>query len=105
MGVNPDTIYAGTSCCGGCTNKETGWMTKNFISCENATTTWPKMFTDNCVHKQSWYKPTKYCQLACWQGGSGYAGDNCSAGAYVEQRVCGHLGERVRHSVAAANCA
>jgi cullin-associated NEDD8-dissociated protein 1 len=102
--ANPDTAVAGISCCGGCTNDVYNWMTNNDHTCEGASESWPEMYTTKCNQNPNW-QTSKYCQYSCWQHGVGYDGDNCSAGLYHEERICGYPQERVRFARAKDACA
>jgi len=64
----------------------------------------PNMFTSKCKFNDGWVR-SKFCQLACWQNGVGYDGDDCSVGYYQEKKVCSHTAERVSFATAQANCA
>merc|ERR1719428_2834417 len=69
---NPDQHHGGQSCCGGCTNKPSGSMTKKGRTCWD-----PLDWSDNLWTKcrtDSQYKKHKFCQLACWLNSSGYDG-------------------------------
>lgn len=101
---NPDTLVAGTSCCAGCTDIPDSVMRQNNFTCASANVTYPKMYNQRCKTCPIWSE-SKFCQLSCWRGGVGYAGDNCSAGLYRETVLCGQQGQRVRYPTAAALCA
>ena len=79
-------------------------MRNRGYTCENAETTYPNMFTSRC-NNSDWWSNSKYCQLACWQKGVGYEGDDCSFGPWHAERVCNYNWERVRLSTAEAVCA
>jgi cullin-associated NEDD8-dissociated protein 1 len=98
--AHPDTLAAGTSCCDGCTNEATTWMDDNNYTCEEP---YSWMFETGCRHQEHWAS-NKYCQLACWENGAGYDGDNCSAGSFISERACGYFQEKVRFSTASAIC-
>jgi len=99
--LNPRTLGAGTSCCGGCSNSATRSMKRKKNTCEIADAEWLKQ---RCNLRSSW-RQSKYCQLACWQNDVGYTGDNCSAGAFREEQICRFPGERLAFADAEALCA
>eukprot|EP00930_Biecheleria_cincta_P023948 TRINITY_DN17215_c0_g1_i1.p1 TRINITY_DN17215_c0_g1~~TRINITY_DN17215_c0_g1_i1.p1 ORF type:complete len:1489 (-),score=232.87 TRINITY_DN17215_c0_g1_i1:2869-7335(-) len=85
--ANPNARVAGISCCDGCKNRTYRWMQDEGYTCENANVTWPDMYVRRC-NKDTWWRNEKWCQLACWQAGVGYDGDDCSMGAWKAARVC-----------------
>eukprot|EP00933_Yihiella_yeosuensis_P021713 TRINITY_DN1715_c0_g1_i2.p1 TRINITY_DN1715_c0_g1~~TRINITY_DN1715_c0_g1_i2.p1 ORF type:complete len:1866 (-),score=308.01 TRINITY_DN1715_c0_g1_i2:397-5517(-) len=99
--------YAGTSCCGGCRNVATGNMKKRFRSCENATVTWPSMFTNYCKFNENW-RVKKFCQKACYDNGVGYDGDDhpnlCPNGDYRALHICAYPMETVKLATAEQQC-
>eukprot|EP00931_Biecheleriopsis_adriatica_P067095 TRINITY_DN4129_c0_g1_i1.p1 TRINITY_DN4129_c0_g1~~TRINITY_DN4129_c0_g1_i1.p1 ORF type:complete len:1919 (+),score=336.86 TRINITY_DN4129_c0_g1_i1:71-5827(+) len=98
---NPLNAAAGVSCCAGCPNKaRSAWSEEN-ITCENSAPNWLQA---RCNAMSNWRKQ-KFCQLACWENGVGYDGDDCSAGAYREKRVCSSPKELVRLAAAETRCA
>lgn len=101
---DPESLLAGIACCDGCKNRTDNWMRNRGYTCENAETTYPNMFTSRC-NNSDWWSNSKYCQLACWQKGVGYEGDDCSFGPWHAERVCNYNWERVRLSTAEAVCA
>jgi cullin-associated NEDD8-dissociated protein 1 len=98
--ARPSAMAAGTSCCRGCTNEPTRRMTRRGLTCEEPHS---DMFGRDCYHRAGW-RSSKYCQLACWQNGVGYEGDNCSEGSFASERVCAYFRETVRFSTASAIC-
>jgi cullin-associated NEDD8-dissociated protein 1 len=98
---DPQTLSAGISCCGGCTNTAKSSMTNSGQTCESSDESY---LQDRCNTNSLWVEKG-FCRLSCWQKGVGYAGDDCSAGMYQEQRMCGFPQERVRFANAEATCA
>jgi len=61
------------------------------------------MYTKKCSFSNHWASK-KYCQLACWNGGVGYDGDDCSFGAWRGEQVCSYLKEPVLFASAEQRC-
>eukprot|EP00931_Biecheleriopsis_adriatica_P088135 TRINITY_DN62510_c0_g1_i2.p1 TRINITY_DN62510_c0_g1~~TRINITY_DN62510_c0_g1_i2.p1 ORF type:complete len:1491 (+),score=257.69 TRINITY_DN62510_c0_g1_i2:181-4473(+) len=101
--MDPRSRVAGVSCCAGCKNRTYNWMQSRGYTCENANETWPDMFVHRC-NKDEWWRSAKWCQLACWEAGVGYDGDDCSKGAWHGARICNYEKETVSLATAEHQC-
>ncbi|CAK0790463.1 unnamed protein product [Prorocentrum cordatum] len=102
--MDPNWMGAGTACCKGCSNVGTSGMANQNRTCENMAETWPWVVKTGCPQVSDWWVENKFCQLACWELGMGYAGDDCSDGPLQSERVCGYYQEKVRFEAASARC-